>query len=63
MQRTLKSHNSTRVGAVLEISDAGKKGLVWLNIDYFNNPPQPYIVVDKNELREALIDLEDAGLI
>ncbi len=63
MKRTLKGMNSTGGDCVLEITDAGKKGLVWLNIDYFNNPPKQHIVVDVLGLRESLSDLEKADLI
>ena len=61
MKITLKGHNSTNEGCVLEITDAGKKGLVWLNLDYFNNASKPYIVVDTSELKYALQHLEDEG--
>ena len=61
MKITLKGRNSTGEGCVLEITDAGRKGLIWLNLDYFDNASKPYIVVDTSELKHALLYLEDNG--
>ncbi|MBA7648565.1 hypothetical protein ES703_56353 [subsurface metagenome] len=61
MKRVLKGENSTGEDCVLEITGAGKSGLVWLNTDYFNNPHKPYIVVDAVGLISLVKDINDSN--
>ena len=63
MKITIKGRNSGGEGCVLEVTDAGKMGLVWLNLDYFTNPEKSYIVVDITELRQALDLLQEKELV
>ena len=64
MKREIKSYNSTSEEAKLEITDAGMKNKVWLNVQYERHDKQKsYIVVDVKELNRAINDIVDAGLI
>ena len=64
MKREIKSYNSTGEEAKLEITDAGMKNKVWLNVQYERHDKQKsYIVVDVKELNRAINDIVDAGLI
>lgn len=60
----IKGHNSTGEQANLEITDAGIKGKVWFNVQYERHDQQKtYIVVDVDELNQAISEYKAEGLI